>query len=134
MSFENLKAFLTDFELFPHHIDFQTLARVYRSVKLWEWAWCDSLSAKYEGGQPLNLSLVDPLSFVSGSGTMSITMAGFVEVLTRVAHIGCRHFHADEGHVKEALVFMLRLMNQSRGREKLLTAKRRSVNVRPFVI
>ena len=64
MSFENLKAFLTDFEIFPHHIDFQTLARVYRSVKLWEWAWCDSLSAKYENGVPLNLSVSDPLGFL----------------------------------------------------------------------
>ncbi len=134
MSFENLKAFLTDFEVFPHHIDFQTLARVYRSVKLWEWAWCDSLSAKYESGTPLNLGVADPLGFVSASGTMSITAAGFIEVLTRVAHIGCRHFHADEGHVKEALVFMLRLMNQSRGRERLLMAKRRSVSLRPFAI
>jgi hypothetical protein len=43
LSFEQLKVFLTDFGVFPHLLDLQSLYRTFRSVKLWEWALGDSV-------------------------------------------------------------------------------------------
>lgn len=133
VSFDNLRSLLVDFQIFPQHIDFQSLARIYRSVKVWEWAWCDTLGIKYNDEEHFRLNELDPLSLSAGSGNMCLTLCGFVEVMTRVSHLGC-DFSAEESDVGETLIYLLRLMNESHGRQMLLSGKRRSVNVRPFVV
>lgn len=133
LTFDSLRSMLVDFQIFPQHIDFQSLARIYRSVKVWEWAWCDTLGIKYNEKDAFRLCEMDPLSFAVGSGNMCLTLCGFVEVMTRISHLGC-DFSAEEADVGETLTYLLRLMNESHGRQMLLSGKRRSVSIRPFAV
>ena len=77
-----------------------------------------------------------PLGLLFARASLSLTAGGFLELLLRIAFRGAR---LDPSSVDDALVMLLRVMNdsegQSEGRQKMFASesRRSSTAVRPFV-
>lgn len=144
MSFEEVKGFLTDADVFPKHLDFLKLSRIFRACKTWEFQLCDDIGSTYDNEKgkkgdnnnrdddEVYLSDLDPLGFCAGSGNMNLSIASFMEFLTRVA-IGC-HFYSDNVEIKDHVVHLLRVINESPMRAKCLHGTRKSATIKSFSV
>jgi len=119
LSFADLKSLLVDFEVFPQVVNSETLLSLYRGVKVWEWQVYDSAASQ------------DILGLGNGANNISLTLIGFVELLSRLALVATR---LDASASRNAIAYLMRIMNEGKGRGKLLTGYRKSVALRTFVI
>jgi len=100
LSFEQLKALLTDFGIFPHLLDLQSLYRTFRSVKLWEWSLGDAVMpstyAPDEGADSIDglatYTLFRPTR--PGSPDHSVSGSAVRDLPTRSPYAAHMHAHA----------------------------------------
>lgn len=135
MSLENLNSFLKDFGVLPVLIDINSLIRIFRSVKLWEWELADSLLSLHynvSGGGHSNLDIGDDvLGFSSAHGNLCISFSGFIEFLTRLA---VSNGEALGTTPKACVSTVLHFMDENDGKHNMLKQDRgsRSLN-RKFI-
>lgn len=143
LSFDDCKNFLADFSVFPNVIEYTQLSRLFKSVKLWEWELSESVSEKYVSLKDqmnatvlptvTSLRSLDPLGVANTSGNMCLSPVGLVEFVTRIAVLAYKQYTAENDiYTRDAVIYLLRVMNDSSGRAKVMRSHRSGFNLRPF--
>ena len=122
MSFEDVWQFLRDFDIMPRYCDLSTLQTFYRGCKLWEWSQAfEIINETYES---LDEEEGDVL-FTAGN--FGLSLFGLFEMLSRIA-IRSRL----DKEPSNALRSLLRVMDLSRGKQRLAEASRGCIMINTF--
>lgn len=150
VTFESYREFLQDFDLFPSIIDQKCLVSIYRVTKLWEWKIFTNYSSSQTESNGISSDSTMTTRHINNDlkraeESLELTFRGFLEALTRVALvIQLKHNQQIKNstimttqqmshEINTAIIIMLRLMDSSHGKKKLIASHRRSTCVRQFV-
>lgn len=133
MTFDDVKELLLDFNILPTYVDLLSLSRLFLSVKMWEWMISDSLISHFlhvDGGMIDRLDIIqDPLEFLTSRDALALTLAGFIELLTRLSCVSDIFGNQQLNCVST----LLHLMDVSSGKAKLANiSKNRVLSLKNF--